>query len=334
VTIHLVGITTPTVAGAIAAAGGRLAGVEARTVEAAGLAALLVRFERPSWRLLRRSRAALESMLTAQRILEAAAAYGPLLPARPGTLIRNDVEACALLCSQRRQLAECLRLHGRSRQFQITITWNPVAALAARRDHADVVAAAAVGAQGAAEEAAAMVHRFMSDQRAAFEAEAMRALAAIAQDVIALPVDEPDMLMNVVVLLAPGAEADLERILEALDQNLRGENRIRLIGPLPPVSFAAVTIERPRRDRIAAAQRLLGVGETSRTCDLRRAYLAVARAHHPDTGAQTAGGPRVGAAAEALRLLIRVAEARSYVAHGDVLLVDILRQDQQRSVST
>jgi hypothetical protein len=303
-------------------------------VEAGGLAALLVRLREPSWRWLRRSRAALDSMLAAQRILEAAAAYGPLLPARPGTLIRDDTEACMLLCGQRRHLAEGLRLHGRSRQFQITITWNPVAALAARRDHQDVVAAAAAGANGAADAAATMIHRFMSDQRAAFEAEAMRALAAIAQDIIALPVDQPDMLTNVVVLLAPGAETELERALETLDRGLHGENVIRMIGPLPPVSFAAVSIERPRRDRITAARRLLGVSEATSTCDLRRAYLDIARSHHPDTGAQAAGAPVVGAAAEAFRLLVRIAEARSSVAHGDVLLVDILRQDQQRSFST
>ncbi|MGC2775951.1 MAG: GvpL/GvpF family gas vesicle protein [Bradyrhizobium sp.] len=332
-TINLVGITTPSVASAIEA-GGRLADVETRTVQADGLAALLVRSKASSWRVLRRSRAALRSMLSAQRILEAAAMYGPLLPARPGTLIRNDAEAYMLLSSQRQYLAEGLRRHGKSRQFQITITWDPAAALAARRDHADVVAAAAVGANGAAGGAALMIHRFMSDQRATFEIEATRALAAASEDMIALPVDEPDMLTNAVVLIAPGAEPELERTLEALDRSLRGRNLIRLIGPLPPVSFAAVSIERPSRDRISAARRLLGVGDASKTCDLRRAYLDVARAHHPDTGADAAGAPIVGAAAEAFRLLVRVAEARSLGGHDDVLLVDILRQDQQRSLAT
>ena len=179
-----------------------------------------------------------------------------------------------------------------------------------------------------------MISRFMSDQTAAFEARAMCALASMAKDVIALPVDQPDMLINAVVLLARGAEPDLQRTLEALDCGFPGENLIRLIGPLPPVSFAAVSIERPSRDRIAAARRLLGVAEATAPCDLRRAYLDIAHAHHPDTGARVAGASIVGAAAEAFRLLARIEEARLSVDQGDVLLVDILRQDQQRSFAT
>jgi len=334
VSMNLIGITSPGVASAIAAAGGRLAGVETQSVEAAGLVALLFRSKDTSWQFLRRSRTALESMVRAQRILEAAAMFGPLLPARPGSLIRDDLEACTLLCGHSRQLAESLRLHGNTTQFQVTITWNPMAALAARRDHPDLAAAAAAGARGAAKEAGHLISRFMADERVAFEAEAMRALATVARDVIALPVDQADMLMNAAVLLAPGAEPDLEHALEALDGSLPGENRIRLIGPLPPVSFAAVSIDRPSRDRVAAARRLLGVREATERHDLRRAYLDIARAHHPDTGAHAAGAQAVGAAAEAFRLLARIAEARLCAEQGDVLLVDILRHDQHRSVST
>jgi Gas vesicle synthesis protein GvpL/GvpF len=332
--MNLICITSPSVASAIAAAGGRLADVETRTVEAAGLAALLFRPEDPSWQFLRGSRTALKSVVLAQRILEAAAVFGPLLAARPGSLVKDDTEARTLLRSQRRQLTESLQLHGNNTQFQVTITWNPVAALAARRDHPDIVAAAAAGARGAGEEAGQMISRFMSGERATFEVAAMRALAAVAKDVIALPVDQADMLINAAVLLAPGGEPDLERALEALDRSLPGENLIRLIGPLPPVSFTAVSIERPTRLRIAAARRLLGVGETTEPRDLRRAYLDIARTHHPDTGARAAGAHTVGAAAEAFRLLARIAEARLGAEQGDVLLVDILRQDQHRSFST
>jgi gas vesicle protein GvpL/GvpF len=334
VSMNLIGITSPGVAGSIAAAGGRLADVETRSVEAAGLAALLFRSADPSWLMLRRSRAAFKSLILAQRILEAAAVFGPLLPARPGMLIRDDAEACALLCGQRRLLAEGLHLHGNTTQFQVTITWNPIAALAARRDHADLAAAAAASERGAGEQAGQMIGRFMSDVRAAFEVEAMRALAAVANEVIALPVDRADMLINAAVLLEPGTEPDLERTLEALDRRLPGENLIRLIGPLPPVSFAAISIDRPTRDRIAAARRLLGVGEGAEPRDLRRAYFDIARAHHPDTGARAAGAHTVGAAAEAFRLLARIEEARLCVDQGDVLLADIVRQDEHRSFST
>jgi Gas vesicle synthesis protein GvpL/GvpF len=332
VCMNLIGITSPSVASAIAAAGGRLAGIETQTVEAAGLAALLFRSADSSWRLLRRSRAALKSMVRAQRILEAAAAFGPLLPARPGSLITDDAEARTLLCGQRQLLADGLQLHGHAIQFQVTITWNPIAALAARRDHPDLAAAAAAGARGAGEEAGQMIARFMSDQRARFEVEATRTLATVANDVIALPVDQADMLINAAVLLASGAEPELERGLEALDRSQPGENLIRLIGPLPPVSFAAVSIDRPNRDRVAAARRLLGVDEATEPQDLRRAYLELARAHHPDTGAVAAGAHTVGAAAEAFRLLARIAEATLWVERGDVLLVDIVRQDDHRSI--
>jgi hypothetical protein len=323
----LIGVTSPAVASAIASAGGRLAGVETRAVEATELAALLFRPADPPWRWLR-SRAALTSLLLAQRILEAAAAFGPLLPARPGTLIRDDAEAHALLCGRRRQLAESLHLHGNATQFQVTMTWSPIVAPAARRDDADLRTCA--GDQCTSDAAGSMMDRSTSEERAAFKVEAMRALAAVVKDVIALPIDRADMLTNAVVLLAPGAEPDLERALQALDSRLSGKILIRLIGPLPPVSFAAISIDRPSRDRIAAARHILGVGAEAEPRELRRAYLAFARAHHPDTG-RAAGAQTVGAAAEAFRLLVRIAEARRGADQEDVLLVDVLRQDEHRS---
>ena len=222
--MNLIGITSPSVATAIAAAGGRLADVETRTVEAAGLAALLCPSQDAAWQFLRRSRAALESMVRAQRILKAAAAFGPLLPARPGSLIKDDAEACMLLCGHWRQLAENLHLHGNTTQFQVTITWNPIEALAARRDHPEIVAAAAASAQDAGERAGDMISRFMSGERATFEAEAMRALTAVAKDVIALPVDQADMLINAAVQISSGTEPELQRTLEAVDNGLPGEN--------------------------------------------------------------------------------------------------------------
>lgn len=328
----LIGIASPDMAGAIAAAGGRLDDTETCTVEAAGLAALMVRSEDSAWRFLRPTRTALKSLLHAQRMLEAAARFGPVLPARPGSEIRDEAEARRLLGGQRQRLAEALQRHGSSRQFQITISWDPAAALAARRDRAELAAAAAVGARGAGGEAAQMIQRFMSDEKTAFEVRARRAFGAVAEDVITLPVDGPDMLINAAVLLKPGAEADLERTLEALDSGMPGDNRIRLIGPLPPVSFAAIAIERPSRDQIAAARRVLGLRTATEPRHLRRAYLDTARAHHPDSGAGAAGAHQVGAAAEAFRLLDRVAEARRCMPEGDVLLVDIVRQDEHRSL--
>jgi hypothetical protein len=330
VVVRLVGIARPGMAESIADAGNRLAGVEIHTVAAGGLVALLAPAD---WRerfCLFGRRRALEAIVVSERVLEDAARLGPILPARPGTLLADKAEAVALLLDHGPRLARALAAHGNDAQYQVTITWDPQATLAAQRGHPALAAAEAAAAAGAVTQAGSIIQSFMAAHKAALGGEILARLRGIAKDIIALPVDHVDMLANVAVLVGPGGVPQLEQTLAELDGELAGNNRIRLIGPLPPASFAAISIERPNPQRVAAARRVLGVEAEMGPEDLRRAYLTVVRASHPDVAGDAADSDGLGAATAAFRLLARVSEIPRRSGACRLLLVDIGRPDEFR----
>jgi hypothetical protein len=186
---------------------------------------------------------------------------------------------------------------------------------------------------GAVAQAGSIIQGFMAGHRAALGGEILARLRGIARDIIPLPVDHVDMLANAAVLVGPGGAEQLEQTLAELDRELPGDNRIRLIGPLPPASFAAISIERPNPQRVAAARRVLGVEGDMGPEDLRRAYLTVVRASHPDVAGDAADADVLGAATAAFRLLARVAEIPRQSGARRLLLVDIGRPDDFRLVA-
>src|SRR5262245_42500689 len=208
---------------AIAAAGNRLAGSDIRTVEADGLVALLAAAD---WRerfCLFGRRRALQAIVVNERMLEEAARLAPILPARPGTLLADEAEAAALLIDHGRRLARALNAHGGDVQYQVTVTWDPQATLAAERDHPEVVAAAAAAAAGALTEAGSMIRAFMATHKTALAGEILARLRGIAKDVIALPVDHVDMLGNVAVLLGSAGAPQLDAVMAELDAEMPGD---------------------------------------------------------------------------------------------------------------
>ncbi len=91
------------------------------------------------------------------------------------------------------------------------------------------------------------------------------------------------MVFNASFLLK-GQEVDsFYKALEDLDEQWDGELHFKCVGPLPPYSFATVTIKRFGPNQIREALKTLGLKETKGEMEIRRAYKAKARLCHPDT---------------------------------------------------
>ena len=91
-----------------------------------------------------------------------------------------------------------------------------------------------------------------------------------------------ELVFNVAFLLERQALPAFDAAIERLDEALAGALSLRRIGPLPPYSFATVSVTRFDAQRLAAGRALLGLpGEISeRPCC--RATGRLARMAHPD----------------------------------------------------
>jgi hypothetical protein len=322
---RLIAITRPEVAAKIEANGSKVGGTKLNFVTALGLTAVLATVPKPRFTFFPRRRMLLD-LLDVQRILEAIAAAGSVLPACPGTLLDDSSEALELICADASRLRGALEAFGATRQFQIIVTWDGPAMIGAIKSRADVIAAvAAAGASGRLAAGKAL-QAIMMAERERLSGEIFARLSPVVRDILAMPQDGEDCVANLVVLIDAHAETMLDAALTELDALLPGNSRVRCVGPLPAVSFAAVSLDRIDPDRIDAARRLLGVGYRLTTESVRSAWRSYAQTHHPDVAETSADAGEFGDASAAYRLLRRFADQTERTGCEPALFLDILGQ--------
>lgn len=320
----LIGLTTPATAETFHRRGTRVDGVSLRVLQVGQVAAVLAALPRNPLGLFSR-KSGLKELVRLQRILEALMPHGPLLAARPGTRVDDEATLRTILQADQCCLVDELRTYGYDIQYQIIVHWDGPAVLAA--DPAIMSAVAAAARDDAKTKGTFVSH--VRQLRDGLQARLEELLAPVIQESILLPLECEDMVANVTVRVARGREAELEAALQPLDALLPGNSRIRLIGPLPAVSFAAVHVERLAADNIANAYRLLGVSRNATLAELRASYYRVAQDHHPDLVATSDGADTVGAAAYAYKLLKRVRLAGED-GQGGCTFIDIVHPRDSR----
>ncbi|MGF1444951.1 MAG: GvpL/GvpF family gas vesicle protein [Pikeienuella sp.] len=252
------------------------------------------------WQTGRRAaRRALDDLLRRQRLLEHLLGYGDVLPVSPGEALTRG-EARRFLQANSAQLCDWLVRCAGLVQFQLTIRWDQ---LEARQRFP--------GAPGETFEQVA------EGLRARFAARIRQASAAVSQ----LPVEGPEMLANLVLLVDREREDALDDALAALDAVWPQGLRIRLAGPLPPVCFFAVQVDRLTPHGLARDRKALGLGVGElppRAID--RAFRLRAMALHPDRRCPSAVRPEgadlaaLTAARDRLRDAARLAAASGGIA--------------------
>lgn len=272
------------------------AGAPIRAVETLGLCAVIG--PAPDGAPKRPAETA-RALLHVQETLEALGAAGPILPAAPALRFRDETEVLRFVIANASALRGWLAEYGALRQYQARIAWREAAAQAEA-------------------EAAAWRER----------------IAKTLRDVIDLPLDRdvPGEALNLVGLIE--GEAALLGALTAIDEAHQDRLRIRLIGPLPAVSFALIEAEEAGAARLEAARSVLGAPAEADPAAIRSAYHQAARRLHPDTGEGDAAALQEAKASA--DLLARWAEAgaalrRAGAEEGGVALARLRRAGQARA---
>jgi hypothetical protein len=267
-----------------------------------------------------RRREAGRALVARAALLERLMGCGDLLPAAPGGSLRVADAATALAANAGLLAAALARCAGRV-QHQVTVAWDPARALARYADAPELAAARAACADRVALGEA--LRDGAEALRARVGADYAARIAAATDDVASLPTEPPAGLANLVCLTGRDGVAKLEQALEAVDADWPDGLSIKLIGPSPVVSFAALTFETPARSRLAAAVQTLGLDASSLSAEtVTAAFRARARALHPDAGGEADGGVALGAAREAATLLTRVVLARRALAEAGLPAVE------------
>jgi hypothetical protein len=157
-----------------------------------------------------------------------------------------------------------------------------------------------------------MIKRSLDRRRDQYEQTALQRLAPCSLGLRRNPLFDDSFVMNLAVLLEKGRLDELDRGLDALDQEMGGRLNLRRVGPLPPYSFSTVEIRPVARPQIDRARKVLGLGRRASVSEIKKAYHRLARRFHPDARPGRDGGSdeRFAEVKEASSLLMSCCRAQ------------------------
>jgi hypothetical protein len=232
---------------------------------------------------------AIQYLLAHQRVVETVMRGYPVLPVKFGTLLPSDERARDLIAQGEPLFRKALSaLEGRT-QVEVVVLWDTgeiFKELAAdervREMKGRVESSPADDTAEARMALGRLVYDLMEERRAGIRDSLVPELSAGAADAIVHACLDDGMILNLALLVDREGRECLNRLLDDLDRRFESRFNFRLIGPLPPYSFASVEVKAPTFDEVDWARRLLGLAQSAAKEEIRQAYHRLAAQSHPD----------------------------------------------------
>ena len=225
-----------------------------------------------------------------QRAVETLMAVSPVLPIKFGTVLSDAEQVRSVLYLGREEFRQALALVGDRHEVDVAVTWdtqrifteiagqpevaairNQVAALPPDKTMAGRVA---IGR---------LVKEMFDTRRNQVRDELVGEISPAAYRWRLNPVMDDSMVMNVACLVNAAEEEALEDAVYALDERYQDRLNFRLVGPLPPYSFATVEARAISAADLDQACALLALKDHDSTPEqVKHAYYNQARRYHPD----------------------------------------------------
>jgi len=236
----------------------------------------------------------LQELARHQQVVEHVLQRLPILPMKFGTTVEDEDRVASILRLGYDDFRGALNgLKGKI-QVELVATWELASVLQdVAREEPIAELKASIGDDSSPASIrervrlGEMVKRSLDRRRDEYEWAALQRLAPCSPELRRNPLFDDSLVMNLAVLLEKGRQAEFDRTLDALDQELGGRLTLRRVGPLPPYSFSTAEIRPAIRSDIERARKLLGIGKSASVSEIKKAYHLLARRFHPD--AQSGG---------------------------------------------
>ncbi len=301
-----------------------------RLIEEDGLAAIAGVPPKDGMHDLSRERA-LRLLLGHQEALEAALTVTTVLPVKFGTIAPHERAVLAMLRLGRTLLRAPLQDFSGCAQLEIIVSWQPEAVFAEIASDTEVMEARRKAAfepgQATAVRLGQLVKAGLDRRRKQLHEQVLEALRPIAVSFAVNAAMDDRMAANLAVLIRTSDMARLDAALDGLDARFGGKLTFRCVGPLPPASFATLTVRFPSAGEVAQARQTLGLSGPANPAAVTAAYRRLAREAHPDLGALGAQSERMTELAAAQKLLVACAKSQALAAEQRSNTVTTLARD-------
>jgi len=272
-------------------------------------------------------------LLAHQVVVEHVMREHTVLPVKFGTVLTTSDEVHSLLSQGHSQFVEALVWIQDKVEIEVAATWDKHQIFQEISTEPEIIRASkAIAGRGQPTlqeqiQLGRMVKASMDKRRSGYRERMINFLASVAIDVQPNPLVSDEMVMNVAFLVDKSRQEEFDDCVKQLNDLFHNQINFRIIGPLPPYTFATVEVTRPSPEKIEEARQLLHLGKTFSEPQVRKAHRHLAAESHPD---YRAGGEPELAKAQFAKLHqaseMLIAYCRGQGESNGNLLVNIRRQ--------
>jgi hypothetical protein len=228
-------------------------------------------------------------LLAYQVVVEHIMKKHTVLPVKFGTVLATSEEVQELLSRGRQQFVDTLGWIHDKVEVEVAATWDTEQVLREISTEPEIMRARDVTASGPGQRSledrirlGQMVKASMDRRRDSYRERMISFLKPVVVDVQPNALVSDEMVMNVAFLVERANEEEFDSRVRQLNDLFHDQINFRIIGPLPPYSFATVEVTKLSPEKIEEARQLLGLGENTSEAEVRRAYRHLAAETHPD----------------------------------------------------
>lgn len=271
---------------------------EIQTVTSGGLGCVLADYSGEDFHSLSKQET-IQQLLAHQLVVEQVMKRQAVLPVKFGTIFAGNEEVRTLLNQGSRQFSETLEWVEDKVEVEVAATWNVNKIL---REIANEGEIQRLKAEIAAQPnntpfdnriyLGKLVKASMDRRRDHYRQQMIDYLAPLAIDLQNNVLVSDELVMNVGFLINKADQPEFDSHINHLNDLLQNEIDFKVIGPLPPYSFATVEITKPDMQKIEEARQLLNLDRTVSEAEVKRAYRRTAARMHPDRNPSGSAGNR------------------------------------------
>jgi len=212
-----------------------------------------------------------------------------VLPVKFGTVLATRDKVHDLLAQGYSQFADALAWIEDKVEVEVAATWDTAQVLREIGQEGDIVRAKEAIASKAGPPVledrihmGQMVKAAMDRRRDIYRERMISLLKPVAVDVQPNALVSDELVMNVAFLIEKAVQEGFDSLVKQLNDLFHDRINFRIIGPLPPYSFATVEVMRPSPEKMEEARQLLRLGQVFSEPEVRKACRRLAAEIHPD----------------------------------------------------
>ncbi len=269
---------------------------EVRTVACRGLGCVVSNYSGEDFASLPKE-TLLRCLMAHQEVVERVMQAFPVLPVKFGTLVEDESAVHRLMQHGQRTFAETLAQMDGKAEMEVAATWDLKRVLQEVGQADEILRLkASLPSKAPAEalelqmQAGKIVKESLDRRREECQQRLLGSLRGAALDVQPNALVADEMVLNMAFLIEKEFEGEFDEQVRKLDEALNGEVSFRIVGPLPPYSFATVEVVRPSAEKLEKARRLLGLDASVSRAEVKAAFRRLAAQTHPDARGENGQG--------------------------------------------